>query len=66
MNDSTDGKSQVVYDHVISEAIQGCGAIAECLRERMVDDFVKYILVLLEHFCDDILLRLRLSFRWGR
>ena len=41
-------KLQVTYNHVVSEAIKGCSAIAECLRERMVDNFVKHILVPLE------------------
>jgi hypothetical protein len=38
----------MTYDHVVSEAIEGCSALAECSRERMIDNFVKYVLVLLE------------------
>jgi hypothetical protein len=49
----------VTYNHVVSEAIKGCCGIAKFLRERMVEKRVKYILVLLKQFCDDILLGLR-------
>ena len=41
-------KLKTIYNHVVSEAIEGCSTLAECSRERMVDNFVKYVLVLLE------------------